>query len=143
MYLLIQPYREQNHHSFIYSPEGSYRPQTCSEMQRSDVTELDVRRSCEILNFWCSLLAPKHTSHLLHPHTACQALRSTNQGLLIVPCTRLKACGVRASQTVAPQLWNLLSLALCAFNVSNIKVLLLHGEAELQTGCGGNFSLLL
>ena len=52
--------------------------------------------------------APAYINDLIHPHSTTRALRSSEQGLLRVPRTRLKTKGDRAFEAVAPRLWNYL-----------------------------------
>ena len=56
--------------------------------------------------------APAYISDLLHSYTTNRPLRSSNQGLLVVPRTRLKTRGDRSFEAVAPNLWNALPIAL-------------------------------
>lgn len=50
--------------------------------------------------------APAYISDLTHPYRTSRSLRSSDQGLLVVPRTRLKTKGDRAFEAVAPRLWN-------------------------------------
>ena len=50
--------------------------------------------------------APAYITDLIKPHSTTRALRSSEQGLLGVPRTRLKTKGDRAFEVVAPRLWN-------------------------------------
>ena len=43
-------------------------------------------------------------SELLHPYVVSRSLRSSDQGLLAVPCTKLKTKGDRDFETIAPRL---------------------------------------
>ncbi len=52
--------------------------------------------------------APSYISDLLQPYSTNRSLRSSTQGLLVIPRTRLKTKGDRAFQAVAPRLWNAL-----------------------------------
>ena len=56
--------------------------------------------------------APAYICDLLRPYSPSRSLRSSDQGLLVVPRARLKTKGDRAFQTVAPKLWNALPLDL-------------------------------
>ena len=56
--------------------------------------------------------APSYLTDLVQPYVPERALRSAEQGLLVVPSTRLKTKGDRAFQVVAPSLWNELPHAL-------------------------------
>ena len=52
--------------------------------------------------------APVYLANLIHLHTPSRSLRSVNQNLLVMPRTRLKTCGDRAFEAMAPRLWNAL-----------------------------------
>ena len=54
--------------------------------------------------------APAYISDLLHPYITSRSLRSSDQGLLVVPRARLKTKGDRAFEVVAPTLWNALPI---------------------------------
>ncbi len=54
--------------------------------------------------------APAHISDLLHPYFTSWSLKSSDQGLLVVPRARLKTKGDRAFEVVAPTLWSALPL---------------------------------
>ena len=56
--------------------------------------------------------APVYISDLLQPYITNRSLRSSNQGLLVVPRTRLKTKGDRSFEVVAPTLWNALPVNL-------------------------------
>ena len=56
--------------------------------------------------------APNYLSDLVSHYLPKRALRSAEQGLLIVPKTKRRTKGDRAFQFVAPSLWNALPLAL-------------------------------
>ncbi|KAF7649937.1 hypothetical protein LDENG_00133840, partial [Lucifuga dentata] len=43
---------------------------------------------------------------LIHPYIPGRTLRSSDQGLLIIPHSRLKTKGDRAFEVTAPALWN-------------------------------------
>ena len=58
--------------------------------------------------------APAYINDLILPHATTRALRSSEQGLLRVPRTRLKTKGDRAFEVVAPTLWNKLPQTLRA-----------------------------
>lgn len=49
--------------------------------------------------------APGYIRGQLHPYVPGRSLRSYDQGLLMVPCTKLKTKGDRAFCSVAPRLW--------------------------------------
>lgn len=53
-------------------------------------------------------LAPGYLCELILPYTTSRSLRSSDQGLLVEPRTRLKTKGDRAFGAVAPRLWNTL-----------------------------------
>ena len=53
-------------------------------------------------------LGPVYLKDLLIPHKPSKSLRSSNQGLLKVPASRLVTCGDRAFCTAGPVLWNAL-----------------------------------
>jgi hypothetical protein len=53
-------------------------------------------------------LAPSYISELLHYRTYKRSLRSSNQGLLDVPYSKLKTYGDRSFSVAAPKLWNIL-----------------------------------
>uniref|UniRef100_A0A669EE25 Reverse transcriptase domain-containing protein n=1 Tax=Oreochromis niloticus TaxID=8128 RepID=A0A669EE25_ORENI len=57
-------------------------------------------------------VAPTYLSDLLLSYHPSKSLRSCDQGLLVVPHTRLKTKGDRAFVSVAPRLWNSLPLSL-------------------------------
>ena len=60
-----------------------------------------------LLVFKClNSLAPSYLSNLLRPYVPTRSLRSTGQGLLCVPKTRLSTFGDRAFASFAPRLWN-------------------------------------
>ncbi len=52
--------------------------------------------------------APAYISDMLHLYVISRSLRSSNQGLVAVPCTGMKTKGDRAFETVAPRLSNAL-----------------------------------
>ena len=52
--------------------------------------------------------APGYLCDLIIPYTNSRCLRSSDQGLLLEPRTRLKTKGDRAFQVAAPRLWNTL-----------------------------------
>ena len=56
--------------------------------------------------------APAYIGDLLQPYVTSRSLRSSGQGLLFVPRTRLKTKGDCAFEVVAPKLWNSLPLKL-------------------------------
>ncbi len=56
--------------------------------------------------------APAYIRDLLQPHTASRSVTSPDQGLLVVPRSRLKTKGDCAFEVVAPKLWNSLPLDL-------------------------------
>ena len=51
---------------------------------------------------------PEYLSDLLHPYSPGRSLRSTNDGQLAVPRTRLATFGDRSFEVCAPKLWNAL-----------------------------------
>ena len=56
--------------------------------------------------------SPKYLQELVSPYQPVRQLRSSNQGLLTVPSTRLTTFGDRAYSSYAPKLWNALPLHL-------------------------------
>ena len=56
--------------------------------------------------------APQYLQDLLHPYEQERNLRSTSQGLLEIPATKLKTFGDRAFSVYAPRLWNALPIQL-------------------------------
>ncbi|KAF7654290.1 hypothetical protein LDENG_00071890, partial [Lucifuga dentata] len=50
--------------------------------------------------------SPMYISELLQPYVTSRSLRSSDQGLLFVPRSRLKTTGDCVFQVVAPKLWN-------------------------------------
>ena len=56
--------------------------------------------------------APTYIRDLLQPYLTSRSLRSSDQGLLVVPRSRLKTKGDCAFEVVAPKLWNSLPLNL-------------------------------
>ncbi|XP_029941085.1 uncharacterized protein LOC115383145 [Salarias fasciatus] len=56
--------------------------------------------------------APLYITDLLQPYVTSRSLRSSDQGLLVVPRSRLKTKGDRAFEVVAPTLWNSLPVNL-------------------------------
>ncbi len=73
--------------------------------------------------------APSYISELLHPYDSSRWLRSSDEGLLAVPQTRLKAKGDRAFDAVAPRLWNAFPLELRA--VSSVIIFKKQLKAHL------------
>ena len=55
-------------------------------------------------------LASSYIADIIHPHVAPRSLRSSSQGLLHVPRSRLKQKGDRAFSVAGPQMWNQLPL---------------------------------
>lgn len=49
---------------------------------------------------------------LLHPFITSRSYWSSDQGFLVVPCTRLRTKGDHAFEVVAPTLWNALLIGL-------------------------------
>ncbi len=71
--------------------------------------EQRVRFKILLLTYKClNDLAPAYLSELLTPYKPGRVLRSADQGLLVVPKTKLSAYGDRAFYKVAPALWNTL-----------------------------------
>ena len=62
-------------------------------------------------------LAPEYTSDLLHPYITSRSLRSSDEGKLAVPRTRLKTKGDCAFEVVAPTLF------LLTYRVWSLKML--------------------
>ena len=56
--------------------------------------------------------APDYLIDLLTPYVPSRALRSADQGLLVIPRTKMITKGDRAFQSVAPKLWNALPCGL-------------------------------
>lgn len=80
------------------------------------LTPMSLSLSCTIslalsLSLYVSLSGTCVHCNLCHPYINSRSLRSTGQGLLAVPCSRLKTKGARAFDVVAPALWNALPLA--------------------------------
>jgi len=88
----------------------------CKHGGRSDTWRSGTERSHNLmlllLLYYRSLhgQAPVYICDLLHPYMTSRSLRSSDQGLLVVPRTRLKTKGDRAFEIVAPTLWNALPL---------------------------------
>ncbi|XP_010783025.1 ryanodine receptor 2-like [Notothenia coriiceps] len=55
-------------------------------------------------------LAPQYLLDLLHPYTPSRSLRSSDTGLLSIPCSCLRTVGDRAFSVAAPPLWNWVGL---------------------------------
>ncbi len=55
-----------------------------------------------------------YISNLLHPYITSRSLRSSDQGLLVVPRAQLKTKGDLAFEVVAPTMWNTLIVFLLA-----------------------------
>ena len=51
-------------------------------------------------------LAPLYINELLHRYCPSRNLRSTNQGLLVIPRSNQRTYGDRAFSVAAPKLWN-------------------------------------
>ncbi len=64
--------------------------------------------------------APSYIIELLRPYNTSRTLRSSDQGLLVVPHITLKTEGDYAFEVVAPNLWNCLLLELRAANSVDI-----------------------
>ncbi|KAM3863095.1 mu-type opioid receptor [Diretmus argenteus] len=65
--------------------------------------------------------APAYISELIQPYSLSRSLRSSDQGRLWVPRTRLKTKGDRAFATAAPRLWNALLQDLNTLPSENIS----------------------
>lgn len=58
--------------------------------------------------------APVYICDLLRPYITSRSLRSSDQGLLAVPCSCRKTKGDRAFEVVAPTLWNTFPSDICS-----------------------------
>ena len=72
-------------------------------------------------------IGPSYLSELLYPYVPKMNLRSSTQGLLCVPNTRLKSFGDRGFSAVVPKLWN--DLPTSVKNVESLEVF----KANLKT----------